>query len=552
MHHLGRSAFMRVLRQKRLRIFSLTLLGTIFGAVAGLWLGRAVQLRAAAHGLSDYAYELNRHAEETAIEIGVIFRRLNSAHLPSCSDQEIQAMQAETFRSRDLKDIGRTGDGKLYCSAFLGRLPHPYSEGPPTLRLGTQTNIYTNVAVLLAAFEGNHATVIESANIDAVLSPSAFDRWDRPNVRYMVAVVNRRTAQMAPIAGTVMKVDPAKLMARELKTTSNGVVYRSHCSDTYPVCAVTAERIADVWGWSRSMQITYSAMGAFGGFSLALALALLYLQTIAMSNQLHRDIRKNSPSLRMVYQPILDIYTHRCVGAEALIRWTDQEGTAVSPDVFVRIAEEKGFIGELTAFVVRRSTRELAPLLRQYPDLTLSINIAASDMNGDELMLLLKDHVCAAGIHPHQIALELTERSTADLAVVRGAIKRLCGEGYKVHIDDFGTGFSSLSYLDKLAVNAIKIDRSFTQTIGTDAVTAPILPQILSMAEALGLSVIVEGVETEMQTQFLQATGKPLHAQGWYFGKPMSPEALRRFLEPKAQKNTPQLEPEPLETVSQV
>jgi sensor c-di-GMP phosphodiesterase-like protein len=116
---------------------------------------------------------------------------------------------------------------------------------------------------------------------------------------------------------------------------------------------------------------------------------------------------------------------------------------------------------------------------------------------------------------------------------VRNSIQRLAQDGYKVHVDDFGTGFSSLSYLDQLSVNAIKIDRAFTRTIGTDAVTAPILPQILAMAETLHLDVIVEGVETQAQMDFLAATDKPMHAQGWHYSRPMSAEALREFLREK-------------------
>jgi sensor c-di-GMP phosphodiesterase-like protein len=144
-------------------------------------------------------------------------------------------------------------------------------------------------------------------------------------------------------------------------------------------------------------------------------------------------------------------------------------------------------------------------LLRQHSDFTLSINIAVSDMNGHRLLGLLEKEVLRANVSPGQIALELTERSTADLAVARAAIRRLREAGYRVHIDDFGTGFSSLSYIDQLAVNAIKIDRSFTRAVGTDAVTAPILPQMIAMAESLGVEVIVEGVETEAQRKFLSA-----------------------------------------------
>jgi sensor c-di-GMP phosphodiesterase-like protein len=212
-----------------------------------------------------------------------------------------------------------------------------------------------------------------------------------------------------------------------------------------------------------------------------------------------------------------DSRTYRTVGAEALLRWTDRTGASISPDVFVRMAEEKGFIHELNAFVVRRAIREAG-------------DIAASDMNGPRILGLLGKEVLRANIFPGQIALDLTERSTADLAIARAAIRRLRDAGYKVHIYDFGTSFSSLSYSDQLAVDAIKIDRSFTRAVGTDAVTAQILPQMIAMAESLGVEVIVEGVETEAQRKFLSAHEKPLRLQGWLFSKPLSAGALSSFL----------------------
>jgi sensor c-di-GMP phosphodiesterase-like protein len=156
----------------------------------------------------------------------------------------------------------------------------------------------------------------------------------------------------------------------------------------------------------------------------------------------------------------------------------------------------------------------------------LSINIAAADLEDDSLLPQLERHVRQAGIKPEQIALELTERSTTGIDCLQSAIQHLHKQGYQIHIDDFGTGFSSLSYLHELSVDAIKIDRTFTRTSGTDAVTASILPQILSMAESVGVGVIVEGVETEAQLNFLESTGKSMCAQGWYFGRPVAAPGL--------------------------
>jgi len=271
------------------------------------------------------------------------------------------------------------------------------------------------------------------------------------------------------------------------------------------------------------------ALGGLAGFSLCLALGQFYVQRVGLAQQLRRAIRKDA--LTLVYQPVLNLPSRSCAGAEALVRWSDEDGVPVAADLFVRIAEDSGFIGELTALVVRRATAEVGEILRKDRALTLSINIAASDLEGDALFLLLEEHVERTGILPRQIALELTERSTTDLAVLRYAVMRLHEHGYQVHIDDFGSGFSSLAYLHELAVDAIKIDRTFTRTIGTDAVTASILPQILALAESLQLEVIVEGVETEAQAQYLEHTGRHMQAQGWHFGKPVSARDLPKYRE---------------------
>jgi sensor c-di-GMP phosphodiesterase-like protein len=522
---------MTVPHQRRLGL-CLAIFGFILGAFAGLCLGRSMLLRTAKADLSDYALQLSRNADALRAELSVSFSELNMPRFPPCSNPDLWALQGRTFRSSQLKDIGRTHNGMLYCSAVLARLKKPYVEGKPTLVLADGTHVYADVPLVLASMGGDHGTVVESGDLNAVLSPNAFDHWNRPHVSYIIVAVDRKTNQVARIAGSTLSLQTSQVLSHGFATLA-GRIYHGSCSDRNQICAVTSETLADVWGSSTTTQIVYSAMGAFAGLSLGLLGALLYLRTIGLSYQLHCAIRRSSPSLRLVYEPILDGRTYQIVGTEALLRWTDQTGATISPDVFVRMAEEKGFIDELTAFVVRRAIREMGDLLRRQPHFTLSINIAASDMNGHRLLGLLGEEVLQANISPGQIALELTERSTADLAVARAAIRRLREAGYKVHIDDFGTGFSSLSYIDQLAVNAIKIDRSFTRAVGTDAVTAPILPQMIAMAESLGVEVIVEGVETEVQRKFLSANEKPLRLQGWFFSKALSAEALNSFVDKK-------------------
>jgi sensor c-di-GMP phosphodiesterase-like protein len=512
---------MPIKRHRRLAIVALAFLGIALGAPSGYWIGRATLLRTARNSLSSFASDLLRHADEYAGELRDIRNAFNPSPYSFCSHEEIARMQEMTFRSLQVKDVGRTHDGKFYCSAFLGRLAQPMPVAPAAMLLsnGTRVSIHVSLVVAPSAL----GTVLENSGVTVVLSPNAFDHWSRPHVRFMILVTNRVTGQIAPIAGETLDVDPAWVLAQQEKQVA-GEIYRSRCSTHSDVCIVTAESTDDIVSGSRALLIEYSGLGGFAGFGLGLAAAQFYARRIGLAQQLRRAIRKDALSL--VYQPILELHSRRFVGAEALVRWSDEDGEPVAPDFFVRIAEDQGFIGELTAVVLRRATREIGDLLRQNPDFTLSINIAAADLEGERLLPLLERHVRQAGIQPGQIALELTERSTGGIACLQSAILRLHIHGYQIHIDDFGTGFSSLSYLHELAVDAIKIDRGFTRTSGTDAVTACILPQILSMAESVKVGVIVEGVETESQLNFLESTGKPMRAQGWYFGRPVAAPTL--------------------------
>ena len=242
----------------------------------------------------------------------------------------------------------------------------------------------------------------------------------------------------------------------------------------------------------------------------------------------------------MAYQPIIDLATRRIAGAEALARWTDEDGFAVGPDIFIKIAEEQGFICQITRLITRHALHDFASILCFYPDFRLSINVAAEDLADTGFLPMLEEELTRAGVKPESLSIEITESSTARHEVAIATIQRLHERGHSVHIDDFGTGYSSLSYLQDLAVNAIKIDRSFTQAIGTEAVTSSILPQIMSMAETLHLQVIVEGIETSQQASYFKSGSNHILGQGWFFGRPVSAEAFAQLLEEQEMATSPE------------
>jgi sensor c-di-GMP phosphodiesterase-like protein len=156
--------------------------------------------------------------------------------------------------------------------------------------------------------------------------------------------------------------------------------------------------------------------------------------------------------------------------------------------------------------------------------------LAADDLADPEFLPMLDEALKRAKVKSKSLVIEITESSTANREVAMETIRNLRRRGHSIHIDDFGTGYSSLSYLHELSVDAIKIDKAFTQTIGTGSVMVAILPQILAMAEAFKLEVIVEGIETEQQARYFDAFALPLLAQGWLFGYPVPAEEFQRLL----------------------
>jgi sensor c-di-GMP phosphodiesterase-like protein len=183
-------------------------------------------------------------------------------------------------------------------------------------------------------------------------------------------------------------------------------------------------------------------------------------------------------------------------------------------------------VSEITRFVITRSLDELGEVFASHPNFRLTINLAPSDLTDPRLLLLLDERMQNSPITPSNVTFELTERATSDREVAVAAIRRLRLRGHSVFIDDFGTGYSNLAYLTELNVDGIKINRSFIATLGTDSVTASIVPQILAVAKAFSLTVVVQGIEREEQALYFALDDPLMLGQGWFFGQPIPARSL--------------------------
>ncbi len=257
------------------------------------------------------------------------------------------------------------------------------------------------------------------------------------------------------------------------------------------------------------------------------------LQRLILENRLRLAIEREL--LEVHYQPKLAADGRSVVGVEALARWHDTELGTVPPSTFIQIAEETGMIGALGAFVLRRSCADRMRLAREgLPAVPMCVNLSALQFRAGDVVERIGRTLEETGLEPRWLELEITESMLLrDEQVVVEALRALRARGVRVAVDDFGTGYSSLSYLRTLPVDSLKIDRSFIQGIADSPDDAALTAAIVSMAHALRLSVVAEGVERRDQHALLARWGCD-EIQGFLFAHPMPFDDLARWWQARA------------------
>jgi diguanylate cyclase (GGDEF)-like protein len=251
---------------------------------------------------------------------------------------------------------------------------------------------------------------------------------------------------------------------------------------------------------------------------------------LALEQDLRQAMRQGE--LELHYQPIVDLATHRIVGAEALLRWRHPERGLVPSALFVGIAEDFGLIDELGRFALRQACAEaagwsaiggIAPFV--------SVNLSVKQLRQPGLPAEIGAVLLEYSLAPTRLHVELTESALLDdEPLALSTLAELRRVGVKIWLDDFGTGFSGLSHLRRVAVDGVKIDRSFTQDLLTDRDDLALTSAIIAMADSLGITAVAEGVESASQLEILRGMRCDL-GQGFWLGYPMSGAEFRARIE---------------------
>ncbi len=233
----------------------------------------------------------------------------------------------------------------------------------------------------------------------------------------------------------------------------------------------------------------------------------------------------------VVYQPRIDLAHHRIDSVEALLRWNHPELGAVSPKEFIPLAEETGLIVPLGEWVLNRACRQLREWrAADHPRVSVSVNVSTRQFRQRDLARVVGQALRAAELHPTDLELEITESAMLqDDKKTTSMLREIRDMGVRIALDDFGTGYSSLSYLERFPLDVLKLDRTLVRDVNTSPSARGVVQAVITMAHALGLRVVAEGVDTDEQYRILEQLGCD-EIQGFLIAGPLAPAELVRFL----------------------
>nr|WP_262985824.1 EAL domain-containing protein [Nostoc sp. 'Peltigera membranacea cyanobiont' 232] len=247
------------------------------------------------------------------------------------------------------------------------------------------------------------------------------------------------------------------------------------------------------------------------------------------------DLRRaiEHQEFQVYYQPIVLLETCKIIGFEALVRWQHPQHGLVAPDNFIPLAEETGLIIPIGYWVLGEACRQMHDWQIQFPTdppLTISVNLSAKQFSQTGLIEQINQIMQKTGLEASNLNLEITESVLMEnIQSATFMLLELQQMNIQLHLDDFGIGYSSLSYLHRFPSNALKIDRSFIAKIGANGENLEIIQAIITLAQSLNIDVIAEGVETLEQLAQLTAM-KCKYAQGYFFSKPLDSKSVETLI----------------------
>ncbi len=479
--------------------------------LAALYLSRERALVLESQHLADYANWTVQRADLNLSRAREALERLKLEDISFCSAADVARLQQITTAALSVDEIAVTRDGRVICTTWgtpsaESRLSNTFislADGY-SLRLEAGGLSDPSYSMLVVSYGDYHALVNRDRLVDVL--------HDTPMKLGLAALDGELV--VAPNG-----LDPL-LVSRLAKAETSGYndtdVYASRRGKDFTALAVS-QRITTEWRASNEL---WKMLPISAVLSVAMIGLIVWFsrRRLSLTGELATGIRRRE--FVAFYQPIIDLKTGVCVGAEALVRWLKPDGTWVSPEVFIQVAEQNHMIAPITAIMIQNVMSDLGQVLKNHPDMHVAINLAAADVERGEFLSLISNLILARDVQASQIWFEVTERSFFNADRARHMLALARDAGHVVAIDDFGTGYSSLALLESLPLSVLKIDKTFVDAIGRGAATSHVTPHIIDIAHSLKLEIVAEGIESEDQAMYLRESGVQF-GQGWLYSKPL-------------------------------
>jgi len=473
--------------------------------------------------VNDEQARLELFARRAIQRANISLREIRSAlyaveplNLLPCSPDHIARMRRLTVNTRSVDEIGYFENGLLKCTSW-GLVNGRVEQTPADFV--TEDGLEVTLRMQPLITQGNAMMALQYRSHNVLTVPSRFsDVIVDPGMRLAVATSSGQ------ILGDLNTPDP-DVVRRVVANPVNGI------DDERLIAVARGDSLVAVAMEPRSFLFERMREEELRLVPIGVVLSVLMVGLVMWSlrrrlsplGELEIAVKKREFIVH--YQPIIELAGGNCVGAEALVRWLRPDGSLVQPDLFIPLAEDSGLIMAITDQVIDKVIEDLGELLINDRSVHIAINLGADDIRTGRVIDVLQQALARSGVEAQQIWLEATERGFINVLPARLTLGNARALGHAVVIDDFGTGYSSLSHLQSLPLDALKIDKSFIDTIGTDSAISSVTPHIIGMARTLYLKIVAEGVETEAQADYLRRQ-KVDYAQGWLYAMPMPAAAF--------------------------
>ena len=500
------------------------LTGSVVLFTSILWISWKESLTSEEAYAGGLATALGKTAERMILDTRDMLGQFNGLAGPRCSPEHVRALQNAGVSLPYVRAIGYWRANERLCGiGFLSQdglkpahADRIYDNGVVAWWPSSQTEVGGTKMFLMRY--GDHDAAIDPRML-LELGPSQ----DRKAVLWVEGL--RMSAVPLDVALPVPESLPIGVSVDHM----NGVVFSRFAQNSIlPIEVVASEPLNRVMSRHAQTLLTGAGLGLLMVGFWCYFVVRFSRYELSMAAQLRKALAAGE--IYVEYQPVVDMVSGYCVGAEALARWDIDDQESVGPATFIPVAEKAGLIQDVTAAVLRRAVRDMREPLLAHPGLSINLNLSPDDLKSDRIGNELKACLAEAELSPSTIKLEITERALINTETSRSLIRELRGRGHQIAIDDFGTGYSSLSYLQSFELDVLKIDRAFVDAIGTEAATSQVIVHVIEMAKSLGLEIVAEGVTTPRHVAWLVDHGVDL-GQGYLFSKPLSAGDFHEFFE---------------------